>query len=404
MLGHSLGGILAADVALLQENGRPKHRILGLVNFDVPFLGMHPRVIPTGIGSSMPKKDVAAEEKLAAEEESVGLNPAYRPVPAPPSPNFNPPFKNDHRLANRGFLKGMMHFVNKNTDNLLKSSFDRVVSSVKFAGCTNNLPELRQRYRRLVELSSENSPGSIRFVNYYTSSTGRIKPRKSSKESESNESEAIDQSNDAKESCEELKDTMNMKSLSQELPETSNDSKEPKEPEITISTTEDPATEEQNMAFIPPDPIPIEEDHSSEKQPAPEAIPTTEEPPLPDMNESPPLPDKKEPPPLPPRNGTQTSSESISISTTTSDPDHGTDPSKRKLRNFILLPSHHWKHDPNSNWTPVIMEDMDEVAAHQSMFLSHGSHYEHLIGDTVALIEQWVQNDLSRRVLEENID
>lgn len=50
------------------------------------------------------------------------------------------------------------------------------------------------------------------------------------------------------------------------------------------------------------------------------------------------------------------------------------------------------------------MEDMDEVAAHQSMFIPHCPHYEHLIGDTVALIEQWVQNDLTRRVLQESLD
>ncbi|RJE26464.1 hypothetical protein PHISCL_01174 [Aspergillus sclerotialis] len=365
LLGHSLGGILAADVALLQVNGRPKHRILGLVNFDVPFLGMHPRVIPTGIGSSMPKKDVAAEDKLAAEEESVGLKPAYRP--AAPSPNFNPPFKNDVKLANRGFLKGMMHFVNKNTDNLSRSIFDRVVSSVKFAGCTNNFPELRQRYRRLVELeSAENSPGRVRFINYYTSSTGRIKPKKKS----AKEGEATDQVNDTTESA------------SQALSETPRDSKET---EPTISTTINTAAEEQNMKYIPPDPMPVTEETSPEKQPEPEEDPPTIEPAT--------SADTKEA-----QNSTET------ISTTTSDPDPGSDTSKRKLRNFILLPSHHWKYDTNSHWTPVIMEDMDEVTAHQSMFIPHCSHYEHLIGDTVALIEQWVQNDLTRRLLQESLD
>lgn len=50
------------------------------------------------------------------------------------------------------------------------------------------------------------------------------------------------------------------------------------------------------------------------------------------------------------------------------------------------------------------MEDMDEVAAHQSMFIPQGANYEQLVGDSVALIEQWVQADLTRRVLQESLD
>ena len=50
------------------------------------------------------------------------------------------------------------------------------------------------------------------------------------------------------------------------------------------------------------------------------------------------------------------------------------------------------------------MEDMDEVMAHQSMFIPRGANYDYLVGDSVGLIEQWVQNDLSRRALEERLD
>lgn len=47
------------------------------------------------------------------------------------------------------------------------------------------------------------------------------------------------------------------------------------------------------------------------------------------------------------------------------------------------------------------MENMDEVVAHQSMFIPQGARYERLVGDTVALIEQWIQSDLSRQLLAE---
>lgn len=47
-----MGGILSAEAALLRDNaGHSRHRILGIVSFDTPFLGMHPGVITTGIGS-----------------------------------------------------------------------------------------------------------------------------------------------------------------------------------------------------------------------------------------------------------------------------------------------------------------------------------------------------------------
>lgn len=50
------------------------------------------------------------------------------------------------------------------------------------------------------------------------------------------------------------------------------------------------------------------------------------------------------------------------------------------------------------------MQDIDEVEAHQSMFTPSGAHYEHLVGDTVSLIETWTQNAMSRRVVQESLD
>lgn len=47
-----MGGILAAEVVLLQDSsGNRRHRILGIIAFDSPFLGMHPGVISAGLGS-----------------------------------------------------------------------------------------------------------------------------------------------------------------------------------------------------------------------------------------------------------------------------------------------------------------------------------------------------------------
>ena len=57
LLGHSMGGLLAAEAATDPSTnvpGKPK-RIIGVVSFDTPFLGMHPHVVITGIASLLPK-------------------------------------------------------------------------------------------------------------------------------------------------------------------------------------------------------------------------------------------------------------------------------------------------------------------------------------------------------------
>jgi alpha-beta hydrolase superfamily lysophospholipase len=62
-MGHSMGGLLAADAATDLSNksrspstSRP-HRIVGVVAFDTPYLGMHPHVVKSGIASLFKKAD-----------------------------------------------------------------------------------------------------------------------------------------------------------------------------------------------------------------------------------------------------------------------------------------------------------------------------------------------------------
>lgn len=399
LLGHSLGGILAAEVALLQDDGHPRHRILGLVNFDVPFLGLHPRVIPTGIGSSMPKKNTTTEDKLADQQESIGLEPA---IHSAPSPNFNQPWKNDVRLVDRGFLKGVVHFVNKNTENLSRSIFDRVVSSMKHAGCVNNYTALRQRWRRLKELEEADlSPGRVRFINYYTASTGRLSPKTKKPAKDAGDSDQTDES--ATTTSQELPEAP-------ETPDTKDDTPPPKLSQTLSFPTEEataPGTEEEsstkmeNLALQEQEPRPMtpESDQATEKGDGQGDDQSSKKGDKKDEST-----DTSTPSTSPSPSTTQeedfTPSEHISLSTT--DSSLGSEPAKPKLRKFILLPSHHWKYDNDAHWAPIVMEDMDEVAAHQSMFIPQGKNYDHLVGDCVALIEQWVQSDLSSRLVRES--
>ena len=66
LLGHSMGGILSAEICLLAPY-RPDdrrtylHRILGTINFDVPFLGIHPGIVKAGLSSLFRKEDTSTE-------------------------------------------------------------------------------------------------------------------------------------------------------------------------------------------------------------------------------------------------------------------------------------------------------------------------------------------------------
>src|ERR1700687_3425486 len=53
VLGHSMGGLLAAEAATDRSN--KSHRIIGMIAFDTPYLGMHPHVVVSGIASLFPK-------------------------------------------------------------------------------------------------------------------------------------------------------------------------------------------------------------------------------------------------------------------------------------------------------------------------------------------------------------
>jgi hypothetical protein len=50
--GHSMGGLLAAEAAT--SSLHVSKRVFALIAFDVPFLGMHPHVVISGIASLLP--------------------------------------------------------------------------------------------------------------------------------------------------------------------------------------------------------------------------------------------------------------------------------------------------------------------------------------------------------------
>lgn len=212
LLGHSMGGLLSAEVALMKPAApaaRPlKHRILGTINFDVPFLGMHPHVVKSGLASIFkpaeepddkwdPELNGDAEARSAkspSPNRKWTMNIGHQDTlwkPEQQDPNFNPSFQNDVVLPMRKGWQNAWHFVKKHSDNLGKATTQLVTSHLEFGGAMANYVELKQRYGKIRGLAEEDEgvrksslkaqsvPPRVRFVNYYTASTGRVKKSKS---------------------------------------------------------------------------------------------------------------------------------------------------------------------------------------------------------------------------------
>lgn len=218
LLGHSMGGLVAAEIELLPATAPTpghtfRHRIIGTVNFDVPFLGMHPSVVGTGLSSifkpAPPPTDMpfdsdggplsAASSATADSINTLETRPSrhdtlYDP---PVDPNFNPKFQNDVILPMRKGWSNAMHFVAKHSDNLRMATKHLVKSHVEFGGTMADYNGLKLRYMRVRALEDEDTtirqrlaqapqvPSRVRFINYYTASTGRKKKEKSRSRSRS---------------------------------------------------------------------------------------------------------------------------------------------------------------------------------------------------------------------------
>ncbi|KAI9672723.1 MAG: hypothetical protein M1831_000158 [Alyxoria varia] len=197
LIGHSLGGLVAAEVALIPSTNPMspnafRHQLLGTLSFDTPFLGMHPGVIKSGLSSifkpaESPQPSPGELTPTISASSSNLSRPDTFAQPNPNDPNFNPTWRNDVVLPTRKGWSNALHFVHKHSNNLLSASKKLVHSHLEFGGCLADYEGLKARHtkirmleeddemkRRSVIQSGKRVP-RVRFVNYYTASTGRPK-------------------------------------------------------------------------------------------------------------------------------------------------------------------------------------------------------------------------------------
>lgn len=105
--------------------------------------------------------------------------------PRRPDPHFNAPFFNDQTYEERPFLQSVFSFIKKHHAEGVANSFaQRLVDQLEFGGCLADYTGLHARYKKLrsledvdeVSMIGQGHPhgahARVRFVNYYTLSSG----------------------------------------------------------------------------------------------------------------------------------------------------------------------------------------------------------------------------------------
>ncbi|KAJ7742599.1 hypothetical protein B0H16DRAFT_1563091 [Mycena metata] len=213
LLAHSMGGLLAADAATDASNfgiSRAR-RILGVVAFDVPYLGMHPHVVVSGIASLFPGDDGdkttagdmnqhsdvqivddqvtddwdAYKKNLDSNRSMHSRSRSHSPIPPPsplagtsapmsPIPQANPFGLPSSPLIDKtlSFLTThaddpLVRWVRKHSDEPFSASKRFVVEYFQFGVCMFDPSGLKERYARLVAW-----PDGL-WVNYWTQTPPR---------------------------------------------------------------------------------------------------------------------------------------------------------------------------------------------------------------------------------------
>ncbi|RAQ57147.1 hypothetical protein COH21_012642 [Aspergillus flavus] len=151
LLGHSIGGLIAAET----------NNFVVLVTFDAPFLGLHSRIIPTGVGRLFGRK--------AKNETKRTSQSTTQPLIANDDPTSDPALANDVERTQRTGWDAARHFIAQHSGHLSRSVLQYVFSHYDHVGCMGDYFGLLRRHDRLCHWAKVHEFGRPpRFVNYYT--------------------------------------------------------------------------------------------------------------------------------------------------------------------------------------------------------------------------------------------
>ncbi|KAF9261744.1 hypothetical protein L218DRAFT_961241 [Marasmius fiardii PR-910] len=196
LVGHSMGGLLVAEAATdpFILNKRPR-RVVGMIAFDCPYLGMHPHVVVTGIASLLPKGDQngvtekelnihpdvkVVDNKVTDEWEEYKKNiggdlpqaPGELSPPSPPQHHNSssslstpsPPGSFIDRTRNFIFIHAddpLVKWAKKHHQAPFSAGKQWITEYFQFGSCMFDPPGLTSRYKRLVAWNGF-------WVNYWT--------------------------------------------------------------------------------------------------------------------------------------------------------------------------------------------------------------------------------------------
>ncbi|KAI3613137.1 hypothetical protein WG66_001494 [Moniliophthora roreri] len=200
LIGHSMGGLLSAEATTDPSIVRLRpRRIVGMIAFDCPYLGMHPHVVITGIASLLPNKsedgktekdmNVDPDVKIVDDkvtddwerykrslDRNISRSSLHSPQassgpdtlsPRSPSPlHSRSPSPNSLVDRTINFLSShsddqFVKWVRKHSDDPFSAGKQWIVEYFQFGSCMFDPSGLKDRYTRLVEW---NGP----WVNYWT--------------------------------------------------------------------------------------------------------------------------------------------------------------------------------------------------------------------------------------------
>ncbi|EWC44240.1 hypothetical protein DRE_01066 [Drechslerella stenobrocha 248] len=207
LLGHSMGGLLAADTVLLAPLPPGRHRILGHVSFDTPFIGIHPGVVKSGLASlfkpaekplpdpRIPTNIYNSSRTSTDSSNSIATSSSSSSAASIMSTSSTATFTPPSVAPKKKLWQSGLDFWNKHQGGVRRAALAYVNGHLEFSGALLDFTTMRARYERVRALErpditdrrrmlfgeSARENGvyvpRVRFVNYYTVSTGRPKQK-----------------------------------------------------------------------------------------------------------------------------------------------------------------------------------------------------------------------------------